>query len=269
MHWTKETPFEVGNAASFLNGFTSLSLEEHFSKRARICCTNRANPECAAVQNNPSVSPGCLARMLATDFQLRTKDQSSSAQTVSPAMTIEGWVKINQNEGGVVLSTGRAAGKTCHNKGSCAVAMIYIKVNATHVTVGHETALDDRGLQFTLHTVDFAIASSEPLVEQLTDTGFYLDSNGASLVGKFVHIAVVRKSNVGPSHSVGCEPKPGSGGTGCATGPGTDRAADGGLHGREFWFSTYKVYVNGYVHLASICCRQPRLCVALNMCVPS
>ena len=260
MYWTKETPFEVGNAASFLNGFTSLSLEEHFAKTARICCTNRAPPECAAVQNNPSVSPGCFARMLATDFQLRAINQLSSAQTVSPAMTIEGWVKINQNEGGVVLSTGRAAGKTCHNKGSCAVAMIYIKVNATHVTVGHETALDDRGLQFKLNTVDFAIASSEPLVEQLTDSGFYLDSNGASLVGKYVHIAVVRKSMVGPSHSVGCEP----GLPGCQ-----NRAADPGLHGREFWFSTYKVYVNGYVPHAFICCRQPRLCVSLNVCFPS
>ena len=247
MHWTKETPFDVGNAASFKDGFTSLSLAEHFDKTARKCCTNRAPAECSSVSQNPSVSTGCFARLLTTDYQLRTSSQAQSALTASPAMTIEGWVKINTAEGGVVLSTGRAAGKTCTIKGSCEVALIYIKVNSTHVTVGHETARDDAGMQWELNTVDFAIASSAPLVEQLTDAGFYLNSNGdPSLVGKFVHVAVVRKSMVGSSHMKGCEPS--------ATGACVERQTGTEyLHEREFWFSTYKVYVNGYVHLALSC----------------
>ena len=256
MHWTRETPFEVGNAASFTNGFTSLSLAQHFDKTARMCCTNRDADEspagaarrsaCSAVAQNPSVSTGCFARLLTTDFQLRS-DADQYAKTASPAMTIEGWVKINTAAGGVVLSTGRAAGKTCTIKGSCQVALIYVKVNATHVTVGHETAQDDAGMNWKLNTVDFSIASSAPLLEQLTDAGFYLNSNGdPSLVGKFVHVAVVRKSMVGSSHKKGCEPS--------ATADCTARKED--LHEREFWFSTYKVYVNGYVHFALTCCRQ-------------
>jgi len=238
MYWSKDNPFDVGNAASFTNGFASLSLERFFDKDALKCCTNRAADGCPEhVKKNPSVSPGCFARLLTTDFQLRTLVQSPDARTVSPAMTIEGWVKIRSAKGGVVLSTGRAAGReNCAKKGTCAVALIYIKVNATHVTVGHETSLNDQGTAWKLNTVDFAIASSASLVEQLTDAGFYLESAGdPTLVGKFVHVAVVRKSLTGPSHSKGCEP-----------GEGACDARDG-LHEQEFWFSTYKVYVNGFM----------------------
>ena len=225
MYWTKDNPFDVGNAARFQNGFTSLPLQPFFDKTALKCCSNRAAAECSEfVKANPSVSPGCLARLLTTDYQLRTDGQVMDAMTASPAMTIEGWVQINSPQGGVVLSTGRAAGRaTCAKKGSCQVALIYIKVNATHVTVGHETALDDAGTTWTLNTVAFAISSSAALLEQLGDENFYLGSNGdTSLVGKFVHVTVVRKSLVGPSHL-------------------------DDVHLREYWFSTYKVYVNGCV----------------------
>lgn len=224
MHWTKDNPFNVGNAARFQNGFTSLPLQPFFDKTALLCCTNRAAAECSEhVKANPSVSPGCLARLLTTDYQLRRDVQLADAKTLSPAMTIEGWVQISSPGGGVVLSTGRAADRaTCASKGNCQVALIYIKVNATHVTVGHEV-LDDAGTSWRLNTVEFAIDSSAALLEQLGDENFYLGSNGdPTLVGKFVHIAVVRKSLVGPSHwNV--------------------------VHESEYWFSTYKVYVNGYV----------------------
>ena len=252
MHWTRENPFDVGNAAAFKNGFTSLSLAPFMDKNALKCCTNREAAECAEyVKNNPSVSPGCLGRLLRTDYQLRTDAQVPAAQTVSPAMTIEGWVKINTAAGGVVLSTGRASDQACHNKGSCAVALIYIKVNATHVSVGHETAANEDGSTWALRTVDFAIDSSDALVQQLSDEGFYLGSEGPSLVGKFVHVMVVRKSLVGASHK-------------------RDLHSD---NGGEYWFSTYKVYVNGYVpsHDAgrglSLCCN-PSLSLSLSPSPP-
>ena len=222
MHWTKENPFDVGNAAAFKSGFTSLSLEPFMDKNALKCCTNREACAAEYLQKNPSVSPGCLGRLLRTDYQL---PGTAGLPPVSPAMTIEGWVKINTAAGGVVLSTGRASDQACHDKGSCAVALIYIKVNATHVSVGHETAANEDGSTWALHTVDFAIDSSDGLVQQLSDEGFYLGSEGPSLVGKFVHVMVVRKSLVGASHK-------------------RDLHSD---NGGEFWFSTYKVYVNGYV----------------------
>jgi len=226
MHWTKDNPFDVGNAASFQNGFTSLSLEPFFKKDALKCCTNRAATECAEwVKDNPSVSPGCLARLLTTDYQLRPGQAVTDAETVSPAFTVEGWVRIDSPQGGVVMSTGKAAGReTCHSKGSCQVALIYIHVNATHVTVGHEHALDDAGTNWELNTVEFAVSSNAALVAQLADEGFYLNSNGnPTLENKFVHVTVVRKSLVGPSHY------------------------NSEKHEQEFWFSTYKVYINGFM----------------------
>lgn len=226
MHWTKENPFDVGNAAAFKHGFTALHLAPFMQKDALKCCTNREATECDEhVKDNPSVSIGCMARLLRTDYQRRTDTQDAAAKTVSPALTIEGWVKINNAAGGVVLSTGRGSDRSCVNKGSCAVALIYIKVNATHVSVGHETAADEAGSTWHLHTEDFAIASSDALVQQLSDAGVYQGSQGSSLVGKFVHVVVVRKSLVGPSHKSDLH---------------TETAG-------EYWFSTYKVYVNGWV----------------------
>jgi len=224
LHWTKDNPFDVGNAASFQNGFTSLSLAPFFDKHAIKCCTNRAAAECAQwIKDNPSVSPGCFARLLTTDYQGPATAQD--AATGSPAFTVEGWVQIQNPQGGVVMSTGKAAGRhTCTNKGSCQVALIYIEVNATHVTVGHEHALDDAGTKWKLNTVAFAVSSNAQLVAQLSDDGFYLNSNkDSTLVGKFVHVTVIRKSLVGPSH------------------------LEKTNNEREFWFSTYKVYINGYL----------------------
>jgi hypothetical protein len=220
MHWTTENPFDVGNAAAFSQGFASLSLAPFMDKTALLCCTEPDSSGCPEyIKRNPSVSGGCLARMLRTDYQPR-----GTRQTVSPAMTVEGWVKINTAQGGVVLSTGRASGRTCTNKGSCAVALIYIKVNSTHVSVGHERALDEQGKNWKLETVDFAITSSDGLMQQLSDEGFYVNNAGPSLEGKFVHVMVVRKSMVGPSHYID---------------------EDEVKHDAEYWFSTYKVYVNG------------------------
>lgn len=221
MHWSTANPFNVGNAAAFSNGFASLSLAPFMDKIALKCCTEPDASECPQyVKKNPSVSQGCLARMLRTDYQPR----EPTAQTVSPAMTVEGWVKIRTAEGGVVLSTGRPSGRTCTDKGSCSVALIYVKVNATHVSVGHERALDEEGENWELQTVDFSIDSSDGLVQQLSDDGFYIDSEGPSLLNKFVHVMVVRKSLVGSSHYID----------------------EGDVkHDREYWFSTYKVYVNG------------------------
>jgi hypothetical protein len=225
----------VGNAAGFDQAFMSLPLQPFFDKTARICCTNPEDARCSAeVRKNPSVSTGCLARLLTTDYQ----GDPAGKRTVSPAISIEGWVKINQAEGGVVLSTGLEAGRAqCANKGACQVALIYIKVNATHVIVGHERALDDAGSTWKLETVAFAISSSAALVEQLTDKEFYLCGTppcSSSLQGKFVHVMVVRKSLVGPSQNreKGNEP--------------LHLYTVGSENYQEDWFSTYKVYVNGY-----------------------
>ena len=229
MYWSKATPFDVGNAVKFRkglsNGFTSLLLTPFFDKNMRLCCTNPALGKCPdSVVNNPSVSLGCFARLLATDYQ----SAPPGAETSSPAMTVEGWVQINSAEGGVVLSTGRAAGRArCTNLGSCQVALIYIKVNATHVSVGHETYAGRAGNGtgsdlFRLNTVDFAISSNIELLTMLQDKALYPNTyDSTSLKDKWVHVAVVRKSNVGPSHW-------------------TEQQA-------EYWFATYKVYVNGCV----------------------
>jgi hypothetical protein len=234
MYWSKATPFDVGNAVKFRkgssNGFTSLLLTPFFDKKMRLCCTNPNTPDkCPdSVVQNPSVSLGCFARLLATDYQSAPVN-NPGAETASPAMTVEGWVQINSAEGGVVLSTGRAAGRaSCTNLGSCQVALIYIKVNATHVSVGHETHAGQAGNGtgsdlFRLNTVDFAISSNSELLTMLQDKALYPNTyDSTSLKDKWVHVAVVRKSNVGPSHMTE-------------------------LHTAEYWFATYKVYVNGCV----------------------
>ena len=234
MDWKVQNPFDVGNAAMFRGGaYMSLDLQPFFTDAARKCCTNKAfcTNHLAKFAANPSVAPGCLARLLTTDYQdVPYGAGAGDQQSLSPAMTIEGWVKIASEEGGYVLSTGRPAGApACHNKGSCQVALIFIKINATHVTVGHERF--DESLQAHAESVSFAISSSEALVQQLSDSGFYAQSAGStgpSLVDKFVHVMVVRKSLVGPSMDNGLHEV-------------------GGNSYREDWFSTYKVYVNGFM----------------------
>jgi len=94
-----------------------------------------------------------------------------------PASTIEGVVKIDSPEGGVVLSTGPGPGSgsgsaTCLLD-KCKISMIYVKVNESHVTVGHELQVGSD--QFVLSVVGFA------LPEKLA-------------VGRCMHVAVVRHS---------------------------------------------------------------------------
>lgn len=172
------------------------------------------------------MSPGCLYRLLRTDKVLQ-------------ALTVEGWVKVqaptdSSAPGGYILSVGQDSGRSgfntkCQNPdptdrnwvNTCQISTLFIKANATHIAVGHDldTAKDDSidgsGQQVIanpkarLKEVGFAICS-HPTV--CADTG-------GSLVGKWVHVAVMRYQRGYPN-------------------PDT---------GQTKWFHSYRVLVNGNV----------------------
>ena len=132
--WSLADPWNVGNAVSFAGRRTSVQLSmAEFSTPAHVtCCTQPTDGMCvgAFAFPKPSISPGCFFRLLRTDHQ-------------QIGLTVEGWVKIRTDAGGVVLSTGRKVASSsdasrCRSMGICQVSLIYVKVNATHVTAGHE-----------------------------------------------------------------------------------------------------------------------------------
>jgi len=209
-HWELEKPWAVGTAARFKSdSAVSVSLAGFSTTDAMSCCTTPATCLSPPDAAKPSVSAGCLFRLLRSDNQQR-------------ALTVEGWVRIDQPAGGVVMKTGRMPGSTCpeSHKGICDVSLIQVHVNASHITVGHETYMPSTG-SWALRTVSFEIASNMMLVNELNDPQYYSNAPQNSIHNKWVHVAVVRKTN--------SKFLPGS-----------------GENYFQHWFSTYKVYVNGH-----------------------
>lgn len=212
--WSLADPWNVGNAVSISGQRSSLQLDlsEFSSLDYMKQCTDNS-------VDKRSVSPGCFFRLIRTDH-------------LQVAMTVEGWVRIRTAAGGVVLSTGKKINdmqdsSECSDKGICQVALIYVKVDATHITVGHEH-FDESEMAWKLGTSSFDVASNPGLVEQLNDPLIYAPDESVpegTLTKKWVHVAVVRQTRTATSGQ-------------SATMPGKIRF--------RHWYSTYKVYVNGF-----------------------
>eukprot|EP00286_Rhodomonas_abbreviata_P022922 CAMPEP_0181315814 /NCGR_PEP_ID=MMETSP1101-20121128/15571_1 /TAXON_ID=46948 /ORGANISM="Rhodomonas abbreviata, Strain Caron Lab Isolate" /LENGTH=1134 /DNA_ID=CAMNT_0023423037 /DNA_START=135 /DNA_END=3540 /DNA_ORIENTATION=+ len=203
--WELDKPWTVGTAARFKTD-SSLQMDlssDHFSSEQALQCCTKPSQCSDDYGDNPSVSPGCFFRLLRSDHEQR-------------ALTVEGWVRISTESGGVVMKTGKKDGTTCADtdKGLCDVSLMQIALNATHVTVGHEV-YDEMNNVWMLKTVSFAVNSNALLLADLNNEDYYSNPSDR-VVDKWVHVAVVRQTRVKKEDSSFSQ-----------------------------WFSTYKAYVNG------------------------
>lgn len=218
--WSLADPWNVGNAVSFEGRRASVQLSmAEFSKPNYVTCCTQTGGVCVGefAFPKPSISPGCFFRLLRTDHQ-------------QVGLTVEGWVKIRTDAGGVVLSTGKKVSgsgdaSVCNAKGVCQVSLIYVKVNATHVTAGHEVYNEGTGA-WELQATAFPVSSSGGLLDDLKDPLLYASDqfDPATLTRKWVHVTVVRQTKASAPSVI------------------VPSARWGFTH----WYSTYKVYVNGF-----------------------
>jgi len=172
--WSLGKPAIVGGAVHVgaLNTTGSLSVP-----LAPIAAMHTAGAYCA----NTSSSGACLYALLAQD--------SSVA-----GLTVEGWVRIADDEGGYVLSTGEDVRGSCPFTGAervrrCEMSVLSIRVNSTTVTVGHEVDEAADPYFSAAHTTFDVCSSSAEVCEVLRayDAGM-----SGSMTRKWVHLAVVR-----------------------------------------------------------------------------
>lgn len=155
--WKVATPFDVGNAVQFdgVSSFLGVSLAQHYAAfNTRSCGTNGLVS-----------GPACLFQTLRTFAE-------------PAALTVEGWVWSSQAAGGYVVSVGRGAGLSSSPNPS----PLFIHVNHSHVTVGHEGRASSGN--FVKREVKFAVCSNPRL--QATD------ACRLGLTGSWVHVAVTR-----------------------------------------------------------------------------
>lgn len=187
-------PWHVGNAAVFRSAEKSF-IAVPLSGLAAYGCTSTIQG-----QGNNFAGPGCLFRALRTDFGHR-------------AMTAEGWVYMTRDTGGYVVTVGADDGRIqnaeysgpppdfsyCGNFQSpspqiCRAAALMIRVNMTHVIVGHESVNSD-GTGRMLETA-FQICSDVMLRNDYLCTRTTLTSVTKELypdaTKKWFHVAVVR-----------------------------------------------------------------------------
>ena len=193
-------PWDIGNSAVFR------SIDESF---IAVPLHDMSQEKCTAASDiggDNFAGPGCLFRALRTDAGQK-------------AMTVEGWVQAARGSGGYVLSVGADNGKAksgyagpdprpdCSgaphellNKEICTVASLLIRVNATHIVVGHEVLKDSI---VSMQEEPFEICSSAYLESgylcQQTDPRTGLPVGNAT--NKWMHVAVVRFLHVVPGGS--------------------------------------------------------------------
>lgn len=201
-NYSMAVPFEVGNAAAFSGAqrsFLAVSMKGTWQDSMGRRHSGFSNPstlaQCDTTVDGPTnnrVAPACLFRALRSDGAI-------------PALTIEGWVRVDTDAGGYVLSMGLDSGRpdsfggipdgecragmtpgavnSAEFKARCQTSAIFIHVSKTAITVGHERDPRDLDLGGRYQEV-FRVCSSVVLATDPVCT--------EGLTGKWVHVAVTR-----------------------------------------------------------------------------